>query len=811
MKQKTLFIYFFFILISLSAFSQENIVSGKVTDHETGKPLAFVNIVVNDSRKGVATDIDGKFRIYSKVPVKKLRLSYVGYEPLTLTVGDKTKNLLIKLKKTRIELTEVVIIAGENPAHRIIRNVIKNKDKNNPEKLHSFSYTSYDKMILTADTLNMPLPDTIETDTISGRLKNFLREKDLFIMETVTEKKFLYPDRSYEKVLASRISGLKDPLFVFLSSQLQSPSFYRDLISITDKKYINPISIGSLRKYYFQIEDTSYTEQNDTVFIISYRPRINTNFDGLKGVLSINSFGWAIQNVIAEPSRDESGVSIRIQQMYKLIDGEHWFPVQLNTDITFANVMVNNVSLVGKAKSYIKNIILNPELVKRQFNQISVDVDPKAGKRPEAFWYDYRGDSLSEREQKTYHFIDSIGKAENFDNAVRTLKTLLTNRIPFGYVDLDLSRIIRYNSYEGIYLGIGLLTSKILSDKFTIGGFWGYGFKDQTAKYGGSFDLKLIGSRELMLHLRYFDYATETGGVEFYGENESLLNTANFRYLLIKQMDRTERKRAGISFRAMRYANFYLGLTQDNKKPSNNYVYQKNPIESNTINPDSNFHFTEFSAGFRFAYKEKFIQMFDTRMSLGTKYPIIWFNYTRGISGFLDGEYNYNRFDIKINKSFYLKYFGESTFNILAGYIDADIPYTNLYNGRGSYRVFIIYAPSSFATMRMNEFLSDRYISVFYTHNFGKLLWRSKKFSPEFAVATNIGFGWLDNSNKHQNIKFDIMDKGYYESGLLINNIFGLVGLLNIGVGAFYRYGPYSFENVADNFAYKFTLQFPFK
>ena len=55
------------------------------------------------------------------------------------------------------------------------------------------------------------------------------------------------------------------------------------------------------------------------------------------------------------------------------------------------------------------------------------------------------------------------------------------------------------------------------------------------------------------------------------------------------------------------------------------------------------------------------------------------------------------------------------------------------------------------------------------------------------------------------------MDKGYYESGLLINNILGIFGLLNIGVGAFYRYGPYSFENVADNFAYKFTLQFPFK
>ncbi len=110
----------------------------------------------------------------------------------------------------------------------------------------------------------------------------------------------------------------------------------------------------------------------------------------------------------------------------------------------------------------------------------------------------------------------------------------------------------------------------------------------------------------------------------------------------------------------------------------------------------------------------------------------------------------------------------------------------------------------------MNEFLSNRYAFLFYAHNFGKLLWRPKKFSPEFVVATNIGFGDLDHSEYHKGVSFKTMEKGYFESGLLINNLLNMSGIYTIGLGAFYRYGAYNLPDMADNFAYKVTLVFPF-
>lgn len=808
MKNASYLLPLVFLFICSGAFAQRYHCNGRVIDAGTGEALAFVNIVTNESAIGTATDIDGKFSIAAPEPIEYLRLSYVGYQPKTFYLHGNTKNLTIELQKTSVELEEVLIVAGENPAHRIINNVIANRKKNDPENLPSFSYTSYDKMVFTMDTLEIP-PEALEQEADSGDmgLRNFLREKDFFMMETVSERKFMAPDRNYEKVLASRISGFKDPIFLFLSSNLQSPSFYKEFITIFGNQYINPISGGSTRKYFFNIEDTAYTERLDTVFIISYRPRINTNFEGLSGVLSINSNGWAIQNVIAEPAKNDGSLRIRIQQMYELIDGKQWFPVQLDTDITLRNVEVNQYNPTGRGKSYIRDIELNPELVRRMFNQISVEVAPNAGDRSEEYWRQYRGDSLSDRERRTYEFIDSIGKAEDFDRMAGTVKSLLNNRLPLGYVDLDLSKIARYNDYEGLYLGLGLLTSKKLSQTFALGGYWGYGFGDQTAKYGGDLQLTLDRYRELKLRFSYFDDVTETGGVSFWDDSRRQITPENFRNFLLKTMDRTERMHAAISFRALRYATVNFGLTIDDKKTIDRYVFAGPGQDLSTA--ANEFKFTEVSAGIRYAYKEKFLQMPDTRISMGTGFPVIWLNYTRGLAGPFDGQYEYNKFDLKIEKSFRFKYLGTSTFDLRAGYIDRAVPWSNLYNGHGSYRVFTIYAPSSFATMRMNEFLSDRYAFLFFTHNFGELLWRGR-FSPEIAVATNIGIGKLDHPEYHEGVALNMMDKGYIESGLLLNNMLNITGIYKLGFGMFYRYGSYHLPKLADNFAYKITLQLPF-
>ena len=812
-------------------------VSGKVIDSKTRNPLAFVNIVINNSQYGGTTDIDGKFRLRSSWPVQKLELSYVGYTPLTYTITGRTDNLLIPLTRTEIELTEVEIFPGINPAHRIIRNAIENRDKNDPEKLSSFSYTSYDKTVFTAESdtsLNKEFKDTLareeqnpfisfqvrEADTIrkdstrhdsTEKLMNkILGRQYLFLMENVTKRKFLEPDKNYNQVIATRMSGFKDPIFVFLTTQIQSFSFYKPFITIFQSTYVNPIGPGGLGKYFFKLEDTTYMGK-DTVFIISFRPRKGTNFDGMKGVISINTNQWAIQNVIAEPNQTTGGLRIKIQQLYELVDGEHWFPIQMNTDVTFMMVQVGNYRAIAKGRSYIRDIILNPEMVRREFNHLDVEVDKAATERSEEYWNQYRIDSLTYKDRNTYHVIDSIGKDANFDRMAKSFKTILSGRIPFKIIDIDLNRILGYDTYEGLILGLGIHTNEKVSKWFRIGGFYQYAFAVSTSKYGGDATILLNKRNDVSFRGGYSYDLLESGGVRFFDDYNSILS-GNFQPLLVKKLDRTENEFLSMTFRARKYWLFNVGISRSFKKST---TADLATARENAVILQDEFQFTEASAGLKWAYKEKFIQTIDDKISLGTNFPVVWLQYTHGFKGLLDGEFDYNRIDLKIRKTFMIKYLGKLTFQLNGGYVDEPVPACNLYYGNASYRLITLFAPNSFATMRMNEFLSNKFASLYIYHDFGYLLFKGKKwFHPEFALSQNIGFGWLDHPEhytyiSHSNEPYNIMDLGYYESGLLINNLVNLK-VYTIGIGAFYRWGPYSFNAPLDNFAFKLSVIFPF-
>jgi len=453
---------------------------------------------------------------------------------------------------------------------------------------------------------------------------------------------------------------------------------------------------------------------------------------------------------------------------------------------------------------------LNPDLIRRQFSQISIEMEADAGERDEQFWYAYRKDSLSDRERNTYHYIDSIGREADLDRIAGTVKSLLSSRLPLGKIDLDLSRIVNYNQYQGLYLGLGLLTNRKFSQTLEMGGYWGYGFKDKAAKYGGNIGITLDRYRDIRLRLGYYNDVTETGGVSIFDEKDNLLNPAAFRNLFVRRMDKTTGMEAALSFRALRWATVNLGIINEKKLPANDYRFQISENLQGEPLLSNDFTFTELTAGFRLAYKEKFLQMPDSRISLGTKFPVVWFNYSRGIDNLLNGQYTYNKYDLKINSSFYFKYFGETKINIRAGFVDTPIPYTNLYNGRAAFKTFSVYAQDAFLTQRMNEFLSDRYLFLFYTHNFGRLLLRTNKFNPEIAVAANFGIGSISKPNLHQNVAFETMDQIYCESGLMINRLLNLPGFYTLGVGVFYRFGYYHLPVLADNFTYRLTVLYTF-
>jgi hypothetical protein len=817
------------LLSSLTIYSQNRIISGRVIDKNTHEALPFVNIVYNERGNGTVSDIDGNFKIDIYPEPSFLKLSYVGYftKQVSLSSFSDLSKIEIELVPRAYSIEEVRVMPGENPAHRIIKLASENRKINNPEDLNSFSYLAYNKMYFTYDMDSMTVKKNAsakkkrkqisENDSLlySGvdsseiKARKFANEQYLFLMEAINSRKFMKPDLNKEEIIASRVSGFKKPSFVMLASQFQSFSFYDDYVTIGAKKYLNPLSKGSLVKYHFRLEDTLYTERGDTVFIISFRPYENRNFAGLKGVLYINSYKYAVQNVLAEASVPEKEMmTFSIQQQYKLIDNQYWFPSQLSTNIVFNNLEVGtstkSTNMLGFGKSWILNVRINPELKHSEFDEVTSDIKKDAYQGNDSLWNAYRYRPLTEKEIKTYEVVDSVGQAHHFDQLFGSLETLMTGYLPTHYFNIKLASLIDFNDYEGWRLGIGGKTNKNVSGYFSVGGHVAYGFKDKAFKYGANVSITPFKDKEYYLSVRYLDDLAESGGYSFLGD-DGFLSTENYRKYLVEDLVKLVQKEVVVGGRALKYLQANLFLSRNLRTVTNDYMYAYS--ENNPSVSVNSFRFTEAGIRFRYAFREGYtVTPGGNKFPEETKYPVISGNLIKGMK-LLDGNYDYLKLEAKITKNFTTKGFGQSKIQLTGGFASGDLPYPILYNGHGSYRSFTIESDNSFATMRMNEFLSDRFVSLYFSQNFGKLLFRSPYFHPDIVLANNIGFGNLSSPEKHRNIDFKTMGKGYFECGLMINNLLRQ-RFFGYGFGVFYRYGPYSFSKQKDNFAYKFTLSF---
>ncbi|MBL4594212.1 MAG: carboxypeptidase-like regulatory domain-containing protein [Flavobacteriales bacterium] len=802
-----------FLLILLSPiylFGQYQI-KGKVVDAKTKEALAFVNIIANNERIGTTTGIDGNFTFNSPNPIKTLTLSYVGYEQKEINLNEE-RSLLIEMKKTSFSLAEFKVLPGINPAERIIQEVINNRKKHNPEKSLNFKYESYSKMYFTAliDSAILNSPDKImELDTNDQEAVKWLEDHHIFMMESVTERKYKQPDKSYEKVIASRVSGLKNATFSLIATEIQSFSFYNPTLNVLDKAYLNPITPNGINKYLFLIEDTAFSGA-DTVFIISFRPRKGKNFDALKGLLYVNTDEFALQNVIAEPMAQDEDIAIKIQQKYEKIEGS-WFPVQLNSNLTFNNLELGNYKMMGIGKTYLKNIQINPEISNKEFSYIETEIDINATKKDEEFWNKHRGDTLSQKEKNTYHVIDSLGKAENFDKMVGGLEALLTGQIRWGPINLDLNRFIGYNEYEGFRLGAGLHTNKRVSKWFSIGGYGAYGFRDKDAKYGGDIDFLIHPRNDVSLNFSYQKDVAEPGVTQFYDFKIPLLSSAGNRLFYLSRMNKIEKVEARVKFRTFRYLKVYVFGNQETVEVTNDYYFKKR-IDANTILRDQYYTFNEVGVEFRYAYKEKVIKTLNGKYPKKSNYPIIYAKIEQGLKQ-LDGEYEYTRYTVRAEKKFHINNLGRPSFSVEAGLINGQVPQHKLNSSLGTFKpnTFLIASENTFETMLPYEFFSSEYVHVHFRHSFGSLLLKIKKFQPEIIVTSSAGFGALSYEGFHGGETFNTMEKGYYESGLIMNKLINKLLGVNLsfyGVGVFYRYGPYKLPKESDNLTVKMTFSF---
>ena len=283
-------------------------------------------------------------------------------------------------------------------------------------------------------------------------------------------------------------------------------------------------------------------------------------------------------------------------------------------------------------------------------------------------------------------------------------------------------------------------------------------------------------------------------------ETNSELSTSNYKYTFYENI-RTRRNCFDVTFssRFAQHFKAYLNLSISHKYYNQQFYH----ILSDSLTEG---RFTTAELKLRFAYKEKFISTPQGIRSLGTLYPIVWVSYQHAFPNVFGSEFEYDRFKFEASKNFYTPYLGVAKVLVQAGYATESCPVMETFNILGTYERFGLYSPGSFSTMRLDEFFCDRFVALYLSHNFSGMLWKtnSQWFNPELSIITNIGWGDMRRAEVYPNKNFETIDKGYFESGIVIDGLM-TTPLTKVGAGVFYRYGPYSLPNVWDNFAWKWS------
>ena len=822
-------------LFPLITFSQTRI-QGIVVDSKTKQPLPFASIVTN-TNYGTLTDVDGEFYIKTKNSFNQITISYVGYQSVTVPISINDKFISVKLKTSIEKLNEVLITAKENPALQIIRNTIKNKPKNNIEKsLNSFKFNTYNKILVTAN------PDSIsgkvdsifvlkkgqkafkKLDSSNYKFKKEIDKQHLYISEKISEFNFQKGKKKKEIILASRMAGLKQPIYEFLAITFQDFSFYNEFYTIAGTKYINPIANKALKQYNYKILDT-VTNENGNSILIYFKPKEKKEFLGIEGVLYIDTKSFAITKAIAEL---KGFINVKAIQNYNYIkEHDTWFPSNMNIVLKKGDTN-ENISLFGGtlkfseskkndsiintrknnpgdisyfiSKSVNSNVQINtPVIVKKSAS--TIQFKDNAHKRSDEFWNIYRADSLTNRGKKTYKVIDSIAKSEGVEKKINLARNILKGYYPTKFVNLDLGKIINLNNYEGLRIGFGGETNSNFSSTYKIESYIAYGTKDTDFKYsfGSSFRLNSVTNTWFGVH--FTNDIKEAASLDFIAKNTSF-SPINPRNLNISKFYNYKTINAYLKHDIQPNLEAKILLSSGDYKPLFEYQF---------ISPTKNleeYKLTTASLGLQYNPKNEYMNSPLGKLKIKNRFPQFTLQLTKSFKNVFESDFNFTQVNFRVLHK--IKSLRKAITHILVegGIVFGDAPISHLYNTTPNYtfknpwrKRITLAGKNSFETMGYNEFISDKFAAIHLKHEI-KSFKITSKFKPQLTLVTRAAIGDIENPSYQNGLEFQSLKKGYIESGLEFNSLFK-----GFGLSAFYRYGAYQKPEWSDNLAVKLTYK----
>jgi hypothetical protein len=775
-------------------------VDGVVFDASTSEPLSFVNVYFKNSTEGTATGTNGEFSLEASYPYDSIVISFVGYRKKVLPVkaGGK-QELTILLQEESVNLDEVVVMSGENPAWVIIRNVVRNKTLNDKRSLDAYEYQSYSRIEFDIENISSKLQKRkIVTDIWSG-IDSASLEKNtkgnavlpVFLSESISRYYVKNePFARREEVEKTKVSGvaIEDGSMIsqVVGAAYQDYNFYQNWLRFLEKEFISPIADSWKIYYDYEIQDTLMIGQ-DMCFQLALFPN-RMEDPAFNGTIWITTTDFALRklDVYIDKSANLNFMDkIELKQELGKTPAGPWLPLMTDLKIDVSDIGKNTASIWIKSLNTTSDWVAN-DVKDKKFYTNEVIVAEDYSIHDNDYWEEARPLSLTPMQLKTYNVIDTLVEIPRVRSFVEFVKLATTGYWRRGKFDLGpYLYAYAHNNFEGHSFRLGIKTNEYFNKKITLRTYAGYGTNDEQWKYGftGSYIIKRKPWTEFRMHS---SHDLEQVGIKREDLSDNYIFYAATRWQNFRRPYYISKNSFSIQTEPARGLTHRLTMKHEYYDPQFSFYYYETPGS-----PDSELK-SELSSSTvkfttRWARDEMFLQNGNDRVSLGPRRaPIIQLDYTYGFRDVLYSDFEFHKIQLEFIHKLRLGGLGESKYTLRGGYIIGQVPYLLLENHVGNESMF--YTSGAFNTMNYFEFVSDQYASFHYEHYFQGLLMNKiplvRKLKWRLLGTANILYGSLRQENidiispvdhdGNPTVGFSQLDPSipYVELGYGIENIF---------------------------------------
>jgi hypothetical protein len=676
----TQYLLILLLYVSSLACLQAGKLRGKITDKQ-GEGLPFATVYVKNTGTGSTANEQGEYSLTLPTGKYILVFQYISFQikqiEVNMTEADQT--LDVQLESESLTLPEVSLKAEKKDyAYLIIKEAQEKRKYHLKEEIKSYQTTAYIKSLQRLkDKPKHLMGQNVQIDT-----------GVVYFSESLSELSFKQPDKYFEKLVSSKVSG-NSRAFSFNQASDAWLNLYENLTGarMIERAIVSPIAPNALAYYDYKLVGTFY-QDGQLINKIQLIPKRN-NAPAYSGYINIMEDSWRIHSaeLVIRKGQVDFVDSAMVYQVYAPVKGtDIWFPLTQKLHFKFGAFGFKGD---GDMIFVYSPPTLEPAFPPKHFRQEAFVVEKESNKRDSTYWEKIRPVPLTSAEIKTYRFKDSLAvvketkaykdSTDKIRNKFRALNLFIrgynyrNSYRKLTYTFAPLPALVQYNTVEGLAVDFSPVFRKGFGENnrkfFRLTPSLRYGFANQ----------RLQAKLEAFYYFKpkNWQYISVSGGqyTEQIGRQVLIKPLANALYTLFDEQNFLkiyEKTFLNLAYGHRLLKGFRINTSwewNERRAMKNNTNYVWRDVSNRAFTPNTDFENHQamlFGVVLTIDLGEKYAVYPEYTYTIESKYPTIRLNYRRGLP-WLGSKVNYDFLFLQLNDTWSFGLVGESEWEVEAG------------------------------------------------------------------------------------------------------------------------------------------------